>query len=72
MESGLIVMREIEESNAHRMRHFMAKYRDAPMDYADASLVVLAESSGDHQIFTFDQHFYSYLIHDRTPFAVVP
>jgi len=42
------------------------------MDFADASLVVTAELTGIRKIFTLDQHFRTYLIHDRIPFEVIP
>jgi predicted nucleic acid-binding protein len=55
-----------------RLRQLMAKYRDAPMDFADASLVVAAEQLNERELFTFDEHFRTYLIHDRHPFEVIP
>ncbi len=35
----------------------MKKYSDVPMDYADASLIVLAESLHADTIFTLDSDF---------------
>jgi uncharacterized protein len=62
----------LERASLDRMRMLMTKYCDTPMDFADASLVVTAEITGDCKIFTFDQHFRTYLIHDRIPFEVIP
>jgi predicted nucleic acid-binding protein len=55
-----------------RMRYLMAKYRDRPMDLADAWLVALAEARGLKLIFTLDSDFYVYRIGDREAFEVVP
>lgn len=55
-----------------RMHALMRQYRDAPMDLADASLVVAAETFNLTKIFTLDSHFHAYRIHDTKPFEVVP
>jgi predicted nucleic acid-binding protein len=55
-----------------RIKQIMAKYHDSPMDFADASLVIAAETLNDRRIFTLDQHFRAYLIHDQFPFEIVP
>ena len=38
-----------------RMRQLMEKYRDRPMDLADAALVVIAEREHISRIFTLDR-----------------
>lgn len=59
--------------NEHkRMRVLMEKYKDTPMDFADASLVAAAESLGLSRIFTLDSDFYVYRINDKDAFEVVP
>ena len=50
----------------------MEQYRDTPMDFADASLVIAAEILNLTQIFTLDSDFYVYQINGTTPFKVVP
>jgi len=50
----------------------MEKYRDTPMDLADASLVAAAETSGLNRVFTLDSDFRVYRLKDTTPFEVVP
>ncbi len=56
-----------------RMRTLMAKYRDRPMDLADASLVALAEERSVRDIFTLDlADFRTYRIHGRTTFRLWP
>jgi predicted nucleic acid-binding protein len=56
-----------------RMRVLMEKYRDRPMDLADASLVVLAEERKLRDVFTLDHaDFRVYRIHGRQTFRLWP
>lgn len=55
-----------------RMRELMARYRDAPMDLADASVVAAAETLEISWIFTLDRHFYAYRFRDHASFEVLP
>jgi hypothetical protein len=56
-----------------RIRVLMQKYRDHPMDLADASLVHLAEERRVRDIFTLDERdFRSYRIHGRQTFRLWP
>lgn len=41
---------------------YMSKFRDAPCDFADATLLALAERLGIHQIVSLVRHFYAYRI----------
>lgn len=50
----------------------MRQYADVPMDFADASLVVAAETTNIKQILTLDGHFHAYRIDGNTPFEVIP
>lgn len=51
----------------------MEKYKDAPMDFADATLVSFAEESGADEIFTLDlRGFHTYRIHGRKTFNIWP
>lgn len=44
----------------------MEKYNDIPMDFADATLVALAEETGIDEVFTLDRRgFNSYRIHGK-------
>lgn len=49
----------------------MEQYADAPMDFADVSLVVAAEKFALTKIWTFDSHFHAYRIHGKTPFNIL-
>ena len=52
-----------------RVEELMVKYRDLPMDLADASLVMLAEVLGSGQILSTDRRdFHAYRWKNRHPF----
>lgn len=53
--SGGLRPEEILKDELPRMRTLMEKYADAPMDFADASLLVLAERLRVSRIFTLDR-----------------
>jgi predicted nucleic acid-binding protein len=66
---------QIAESGARtidRMAALIARYRDLPMDLADASLVALAEERGLSRVFTLDRHFRAYRAARGKAFSVVP
>jgi predicted nucleic acid-binding protein len=69
---GILTLHSLTKSDWERMRLLMDQYRDAPMDLADASLVVAAETLGVQSIFTLDKHFYAYRLADSQAFQVVP
>ena len=50
---------ELDEEDAPRMRELMKKYRDLPMDLADAALVRVAERERLRRIFTIDRRDFS-------------
>ncbi len=62
---------EIKEADHSRLRSLMGKYRDRPMDLADATLVLAAEDTGLRQILTLDSDFLFYRIRDRDSFEIV-
>ena len=55
-----------------RIKILMEKYRDVPMDLADASLVVMAEVLNQNVIFTLDHDFYIYRLQGDQSFIVMP
>jgi uncharacterized protein len=66
---GDIGLWEITAESRRRMPLLMKRYADLPMDLADASLVLLAESLGHGRILTTDEHdFRSYRWKNREPF----
>jgi len=49
------------------IRAWMVRYRDTPMDLADASLMRVAEREGITHILSFDSHFDAYRLPDGRP-----
>jgi uncharacterized protein len=67
----LLLICEIQEDDYARILDLMEKYRDRPMDLADATLVLVAEKTGYRQILTLDSDFLFYRIGDRDSFDVI-
>jgi predicted nucleic acid-binding protein len=66
---GAFELFELEAGHLPRIATLMEKYRDLPMDLADASLVILAEESNDGRILSTDQRdFRTYRWKNRRPF----
>lgn len=60
---------ELGRAHLSRAAALMEKYRDLPMDLADASLVILAEELGTGRIFSTDtRDFGAYRWKERKPF----
>ena len=56
-----------------RSATLMKKYSDVPMDFADATLVVLAEEIGTSEVLTLDlKGFSTYRIKGRKTFDILP
>lgn len=62
----------LEDTDVPRIAELMEKYRDLPMDFADAALVCAAERSGIRTILTLDHHFAVYRLPKRARFTLVP
>jgi predicted nucleic acid-binding protein len=73
VETGALTLAPLDEGDAPRMRELMEKYRDLPMDFADASLVRIAEREDLTRIFTLDRrHFSVYRPGRRRRFSILP
>ena len=70
--TGRLVLHDLTPAEADRMEVLMAQYQDTPMDLADASLVVVAESRASRRVFTTDSDFYVYRLADGSALDVVP
>jgi len=72
LETGALTLAALDETDAPRMRELMEKYRDLPMDLADAALVRVAERESLTEIFTLDRkHFSIYRPGRRRRFSIV-
>jgi predicted nucleic acid-binding protein len=60
-------------SSLKRVRALLDKYADLPMDFADGTLVALAEELDTTSVFTTDRtDFAVYRVKGRRPFRVLP
>ena len=70
-----VTVATLENSDLERCFELMARYGDAPMDFADASVVVVAERSGLDRVFTLDRrHFSAYRMkcgRRHVPFTII-
>lgn len=55
LERGVVALLPVETQELSRMRELMKKYKDLPMDLADAALVAVAERERIRRIFTLDR-----------------
>lgn len=67
-----LVLLAPSESETDRMAALMEKYRDRPMDLADASLVAVAEHRAMKRLFTLDSDFLVYRLADEAAIECVP
>ena len=73
LETDALSLAPLDGRDAPRMRELMEKYRDLPMDLADAALVRVAERESLTHIFTLDRkHFSIYRPSRRQRFSIVP
>ena len=72
LETEALAMAPLDAGDSARMRELMEKYRDLPMDLADAALVRVAERDSLSRIFTLDRtHFSLYRAGRRRRFSLV-
>jgi predicted nucleic acid-binding protein len=57
ISTGKLQVFDLKIKHCQRIEELMQKYRDLPMDFADASLVILAEELGSGQILSVDYHY---------------
>ena len=62
----------LDAGDVERAGVLMQKYADLPMDFADATLVVLAERLGTTRVFTLDRRDFSTYRAGRKAFRLLP
>jgi len=73
LETEALALAPLDETDAPRMRELMDKFRNLPMDLADAALVRVAERESLSEVFTLDRtHFSIYRPGRRRRFSIVP
>ena len=61
------------QASLRRVAVLLEKYRDVPMDFADATLVALGEELDTDSVFTLDRSgFSTYRLKQRKAFQVIP
>ena len=69
---GDLILEHPSPGELARMAELMNKYNDRPMDFADASLVALAERLSVRKIFTLDRGgFSTYRVAGKSPFTII-
>jgi len=72
IERGNLQLGDLSPASTMLARELMQRYRDLPMDLADATLVALAEERGLRRIFTLDGAFYVYRLNNGLVLNVIP
>jgi len=73
MIEGVFSLLPLDEGDFPRMRELMKKYKDSPMDLADAALICVAEREGINKIFTVDRRDFSvYRLHGKVKPTLLP
>ena len=73
LHSGAITVRAVEDADLPALQSLMERYRDRPMDFADATLVHLGSKLGLADIQTIDHDdFETYRMSARRKFRIQP
>jgi predicted nucleic acid-binding protein len=72
LDGDIINVHSHTRAETARMRDLMARYRNMPMDLADASLVAASEALLQEVVFSLDSDFYVYRKADGGTFTVIP
>ena len=70
---GAFLLVPSSQQSLRRAAALMQKFQDVPMDFADATLVVLGEELETPNVFTLDRRgFVTYRLNGRKSFAIIP
>jgi uncharacterized protein len=69
---NVIELAALRTADYQRVFELMGKYADIPMDFADATLVAVAERERIDRIITVDSDFLIYRINNRKKFRIYP
>jgi predicted nucleic acid-binding protein len=72
VERGALVLATLDEQLTARSAELMRRYRDHPMDLADATLIATAEALDLPVIFTLDSHFRTYSLRGGRHLRLIP
>ena len=72
IQRGVVLVVPLSDQDVPRIRALMEKYKDVPMDFADAALVRIAEQKGALDVFTLDKDFVVYRAARGRHFTLIP
>lgn len=72
IQRGVVLVVPLSDQDVPRIRALMEKYKDVPMDFADAALVRIAEREGALDVFTLDKDFVVYRAARGRHFTLIP
>ena len=73
VESGALTLASMGDADLGPIRTLMSRYKDRPMDFADATLVHVATREGLRLILTIDHNdFETYRLPGNKKFVIVP
>ena len=73
LRSGVVSVLPLGDADLPGLQDLMERYQDRPMDFADATLVLLARRESVSTVFTIDHDdFETYRIDGRRRFRIVP
>lgn len=73
LETSVVRLLPLDGADVPRMKQLMEKYRDLPMDMADAALVRVAEREGLRRVLTLDRtDFGIYRLARKGKFTLLP
>lgn len=72
IERGTVSIYDLDKNLSAECRMLMKQYHDLPMDFADASLVAVADAGNINTIFTLDKDFKVYRARKNKRFKLLP
>lgn len=73
LQTGVVKLLDLDESDVPEMKSLMEKYQDLPMDMADAALVHVAAREGLRRVLTLDKRdFNVYRLPRKGSFTILP
>jgi predicted nucleic acid-binding protein len=72
IQRGAVAIAQLTGQDVPRLRALMEKYKDTPMDFADATLVRVAERDRMTNVLTLDKNFAVYRAGRGHAFSVKP
>ena len=64
ISAGVLEVADSFENDLMSAWTYMTRFKDVPCDFADATLLALADRIGARRVITLDRHFYAYQVGD--------